>query len=177
MILKTKRLLLRPWVDSDEAQLYELAKDPHVGPPCGWEPHEDRQESREILEDILMNDFTFAIELVETGEVIGNISLMPYSESRFAMGENQAEIGFWLGFPYWGKGYMTEACDRLVAYGLEELKLDIIWCGHNPDNIASMHVQQKCGFEFHHEDSMYSKEKDERIKVVVNNIHNKCERG
>lgn len=173
MIFETERLILRPWENDDVKTLYELAKDLHVGPPCGWKPHEDMKESQEVLEDILMNDYTFALVLKETNKVIGNIALMPYCESRFPENENESEIGFWLGYPYWGKGYMVEACKCIVQYGLEELGLDKIWCAHNLDNHNSNRVQEKCGFRFHHEDSYYARELDKRIAVKVNCIEKK----
>lgn len=172
MILETERFILRPWEKEDAAAVYELAKDPNVGPPCGWTPHKSLQESKAVLRDILMNDYTFAIVAKDTKQVIGNISIMPYSESRFARSDNQAEIGFWLGYPYWGQGYMTEACKKMIEYGFNELKLDIIWCGHESGNMGSMRVQQKAGFEFDHEDSYYAKELDERVCVKVNCIKN-----
>lgn len=127
MILETKRLMLRAWKKDDAEKVYELAKDPHIGPPCGWKPHENLRESKEVLRDILMNDYTYAILLKETEQIIGNISLMPYSESRFAQCEREAEIGFWLGYPYWGNGYMAEACVCLVEYGFKEKKLEKNW--------------------------------------------------
>lgn len=175
MVLETKRLILRSWKKEDGERVHELAKDPHVGPPCGWSPHKNLRESKAVLREILMNDYTFAILLKETQEVIGNISLMPYSESRFAQNEKQAEVGFWLGYPYWGKGYMAEACIRLVEYGFKEKKLEKIWCAHNLDNYNSMRVQQKSGFVFHHLDSYFSKELDKKIDVKVNCIQKMSE--
>jgi len=172
MVFETKRLLLRPWSMEDVQSLYELAKDPHVGPPCGWNPHGDMEESRNVLEDILMNDYTFALVLKETDEIVGDISLMPYCESRFPENENQGEIGFWLGYPYWGNGYIPEACRRIIQYGFEDLNLERIWCAHNMDNHNSKRVQEKSGFVFHHEDSYYARELDKRVKVMVNCIDN-----
>lgn len=172
MVFETERLILRPWQMTDLEVLYELASDEHVGPPCGWTPHKDKNESQEVLEDILMNEYTFAVVLKETGKVIGDISLMPYSESRFPENEYQGEIGFWLGYPYWGNGYIAEACRRIIQYGFEQLKLERIWCAHNLDNHNSKRVQEKSGFVFHHEDSYYAKQLDKRIKVMVNCIDN-----
>ena len=170
MVLETERLVLRPWKIEDEKSLYLLAQDAHVGPPCGWEPHKNLRESRLVLRDILMNDYTYAMVLKETGNVIGNISLMPYCESRFCQNDKQGEVGFWLGYHYWGNGYMKEACERLIEYGLEEQGLEMIWCAYAIDNHNSMRVQQKCGFEFHHEDAYYARELDKEIKVKVNCI-------
>lgn len=174
MVFETDRLILRLWEKEDAERLYELAKDSHVGPPCGWTPHKDIKESKAVLRDILINEYTFAIVLKATEEVIGNISIMPYSESRFAQNSNQAEIGFWLGYSYWGMGYMAEACDRIIAYGFNELHLERIWCAHDVENHNSMRVQQKCGFVFHHEEVFSAKEETHLLKV---NCVNNNERG
>ena len=74
-MLESKRLRLRPWKITDGDILYDLAKDPEVGIPCGWQPHTRPMESQIILEDVLMNDETYAIVLKETNQVIGNIAL------------------------------------------------------------------------------------------------------
>lgn len=177
MRLETERLILRYWEEDDEKRLYELAADSHVGPPCGWSAHKSLEESRMILQDILINDYTYAIVEKQSQVVIGNVAIMPYCESRFAQRERDAEIGFWLGYPYWGKGYMPEAVEALVDYGFEELGLETIWCAHNLDNTNSMRVQQKCGFVFHHEDTYYSKELDKKVCVKVNCIKREDKRG
>ena len=53
MILETERLILRPWEETDAEDLYEYAKDTRVGPVCGWMPHTDAENSREIIRDVL----------------------------------------------------------------------------------------------------------------------------
>lgn len=170
MVLETERLLLRQWKQADAERVYELAKDPHVGPPCGWTPHKNLGESKTVVRDILMNSYTYAIVLKETQEVIGNIACMPYCESHFAQNEDEAELGFWLGYPYWGNGYMQEACKCLIEYGFTEAAFNVIWCAHSEDNYNSMRVQQKCGFVFHHEEIYYEKERDAKVCVKVNCI-------
>lgn len=148
MILETERLVLRPWREEDAVALFELAKDPRVGPACGWKPHESAEESRTVLDRILINDFTYAVELRATGELVGNISLMPPGESAYAREPGQAEIGFWLGHDYWGNGYMPEACRELIRFGFEEGQLREILCCHSRDNRNSAKAQEKSGFTF-----------------------------
>ena len=53
MILKTKRLVLRPWEEKDAADLFELARNPHIGPIAGWPPHTSIENSCEIIKTIL----------------------------------------------------------------------------------------------------------------------------
>lgn len=169
MILHTERLLLRPWEEGDAQQLYKLASDPEVGPDCGWMPHQNLDESRHILTQMLMNCYTWAIVLKETGDVIGDISLMPFGTSDKARNENEKEIGFWMGRPYWGQGYMPEACTELLRYAFEDLNCDCVWCAHHDKNPKSARVQEKCGFRFDHKiEHVYLRQLDTYRNAVVN---------
>lgn len=51
MMLKTKRLILRPWDESDAQSLYEYAKDPDVGPIAGWPPHKSAEDSLNVIKN------------------------------------------------------------------------------------------------------------------------------
>lgn len=169
--METERLMLRPWQSSDLEVLYHLASDPHVGPDCGWNPHKDLEESKFVLEKILMVKNTYAIVLKETDEVIGNIS---FFKSKYNENDHQAEIGFWLGYPYWGNGYMPEACKCLMDYCFKELKLEKIWCVHHQENHNSARVQEKCGFKYHHTDeAYYIAQLDQSVISTVNIITKK----
>ena len=70
MELETQRTTLRPFADSDAAELYEYARDPRVGPIAGWKPHESVEESREIIRTVFAAPNTFAVVERETGRVI-----------------------------------------------------------------------------------------------------------
>ncbi len=170
MILHTDRLLLRPWEENDGEQLYKLASDPEVGPDCGWNPHKSLEESRELLPKLLMNAYTWAIVLNETNEVIGDISLMPFGTSNCAKNERQKEIGFWLGRPYWGNGYMPEACRELLRYAFEELNCELVWCAHHDKNNKSARVQEKCGFRFDHREEHFAQQLGISLTSIVNSI-------
>ena len=79
MELQTPRLLLRPWEESDAEALYELAKDPDVGPAAGWNVHKDVEESREIIRTILSAPGTFAIFGRRAAR---QLRLFPYAGAR-----------------------------------------------------------------------------------------------
>lgn len=169
--METKRLILRPWELTDLETLYDLCIDPHVGPDCGWKPHKDIKESQFVLENILMVKNTFAIVLKETNQVIGNISIF---KSEYNENENQAEIGYWLGYPYWGNGYMPEACEKVIQFCFNELHLEKIWCGHFETNHNSSRVQEKCGFKYHHTDTQhYLAQLDKTVVGIVNVLERK----
>ena len=66
------------------------------------------------------------------------------------MQEGDAEIGYWIGVPYWGKGLIPEAVNRLLRRCFEELGVKRVWCGYYDGNTKSRRVMDKCGFKFHH---------------------------
>ncbi len=150
MILETKRLILRPWKESDAEDLYRYAKDPAVGPIAGWPPHSSVENSREIICDILSAPNTFAVELRSTGEVVGSIGLLTQKETDFEDNARDVEIGYWLGVPYWGKGLIPEAVREIQRYCFEECGYHTIWCVCYEGNERSKRVQEKCGFQYHH---------------------------
>ena len=80
MELQTPRLLLRPWEESDAEALYELAKDPDVGPAAGWNVHKDVEESREIIRTILSAPGTFAIFGRRDGQLRGSCGFLRVGE-------------------------------------------------------------------------------------------------
>jgi predicted N-acetyltransferase YhbS len=149
--LHTKRLLLRSWREDDAESLFKYASDPKVGPISGWPPHTSVENSRQIIRDVLSADETYAVVLIETGEPVGSVGLMLSQRVHSAnIGENEGEIGYWIGFPYWGQGLIPEAVNELMRHGFEDLNLDAIWCGYYDGNEKSKRVQEKCGFEYHH---------------------------
>lgn len=150
MELETKRLILRPWDIADAQALYEYAKDPQVGPMAGWPVHTSVENSREIIKTVLSAPETYAVVLKETNEPVGSIGLMPGQKSNIGLPEDEAEIGYWIGVPFWGQGLIPEAVNGLLRYGFEELKLKKIWCGYFEGNVKSRRVQEKCGFLYHH---------------------------
>lgn len=150
MQFETERLILRPWLLSDAEDLYQYAKDSAVGPAAGWPPHTSVENSREIIEYILSADGTYAVCLKKDNRAIGSIGLMQGKTSNFALPETQAEIGYWIGVPFWGQGLIPEAVRELIRYGFEDLKLEKIWCAYFDGNEKSKRVQEKCGFTYHH---------------------------
>lgn len=151
MILTTKRMILRPWRENDAAALYELAKDPQIGCAAGWKPHADINESLNIIKNVLCNSNTeedFALTFKEQETPIGCIGLRIGKQSSLNIADDEGEIGFWLGVPYWGTGLMTEAAKEIIRYGFEEKNLSNIWSGYYDGNEKSKRVQEKCGLQY-----------------------------
>lgn len=146
MTFETERLILRPWEESDAEDLYLYAKDPRVGPVAGWPVHTSVENSREIIRTVLSVPHTYAMVLKETGRPVGSIGLKFGEAAMPCVYDNEAEIGYWIGVPYWGQGLTTEACAFLRDYAFRELKLDRLWCAYYDGNEQSRRVQEKCGF-------------------------------
>ncbi len=145
MILETERLLLRPWEEADAEECYRYARDPRVGPIAGWPPHTSVEESRRIIRDVLSAPETYAIVLKETGLPVGCIGL---HHDDLAPGEDEAELGYWLGVPFWGRGLMPEAGRALLRRAFEDLGLQRVWCGYYEGNEKSKRVQEKLRFRY-----------------------------
>ena len=145
MILETKRLILRPWKKTDAQECYQYAKDPRVGPAAGWPVHTSVEESRQIIRDVLMKPEIYAIVLKKTELVIGSIGL---HHNELATKEDEAELGYWIGVPYWGCGLVPEAARELLRHSFEELNLNRVWCGYYDGNDNSKIVQEKLGFKY-----------------------------
>ena len=107
MELETKRLILRPWTLEDAEELFRYAKDPEVGPAAGWDPHTSVENSREIIKTVLSEEGTFAVVRKETGLPVGSAGYFQTKAQGSETGE--MEIGYWIGKPYWGEGYIPEA--------------------------------------------------------------------
>lgn len=145
-IMETERILFRPWGDDDAVTLYKYASDPEVGPRAGWPPHNSVEESLEIIRTVFNSDHMWAIELKETREPIGCMGYMVHGESNIDIGENDAEVGYWIARPYWNHGICTEALRLLIDYCFKEKGFKTLWADYFPENPASGRVMVKCGF-------------------------------
>lgn len=150
MIFETKRLILRPWKLSDAENLYKYARNPLVGPIAGWPVHTSVENSCEIIKTVLSEPETYAVVLKENGEPVGSVGLMIGNRSNIGLPDMEAEIGYWIGVPFWGQGLIPEAVFEMMQYGFEELNLNKLWCGYFDGNLRSKRVQEKCGFHYHH---------------------------
>jgi len=150
--LFTERIILRPYALNDAKELQRLIGDRAIADTTTNIPHpyEDgmaeewisrRQETFERGVSV-----QFAITHREQGFFMGGIGLMIDREHE------RAEVGYWIGEPYWNQGYCTEAARAVLKYGFEVLKLNRIHANHFKRNPASGRVMQKIGMK--HEGSL-----------------------
>lgn len=147
MKLETKRLILRPWCEDDAEELYKYASNPEVGPPAGWLPHTSVENSCEIIRTVLSVPETCAVCLKENGKPIGSIGL---HRNDLACHDDEYELGYWIGKPFWGQGLIPEASREMLRHAFEDLGMRRIWCGYYDGNAKSRRVQEKLGFVYHH---------------------------
>ena len=146
--LKTDRLTLRPWMESDLADFYAYARVDGVGQMAGWVPHNSIEESRNILNSFIRGKKTFALEYA--GKVIGSLGIEEYNEANYPefAASRGREIGYVLSRDYWGHGLMPEAVKAVIDWLFQEQDLDFILVGHFDWNRQSARVIEKCGFEY-----------------------------
>lgn len=144
----TERLRLRAFKADDAEVVHKLAGAFEIADTtlCIPHPYERSQADEWItshkkrFEDKI--EIVFAITLKLDSQLIGSISLTP----RFEF--DQAELGYWIGKPYWSKGYASEAVKGLIKFGFEQLNLNRVHAHHFVRNPASGKVLNKCGMKY-----------------------------
>lgn len=150
LVLESERLILRPFCAEDLDDLYEYASVDGVGEMAGWQHHESKEKSKEILQMFIDEDRVFALVLKDSGKVIGSLGIEKYGlEDKLTEfdGYLGREIGYVLSKAYWGKGLMPEAVSTVIDYLFVVMDLDFLTCGYFDFNSQSKRVQEKCGFK------------------------------
>ncbi len=149
-MMETERLILRRWTDADADSLFEYAKNPAVGPIAGWPPHKSIEESKEVIRNVFNGAECYAICEKDNNAAIGAIELMLNGHTDMTERDDECELGYWIGQPFWGRGYVPEAAEMLLRRAFQELGMTTVWCGYYDGNQKSKRVQEKLGFVFHH---------------------------
>ena len=145
--LETDRLILRPWTWEDLEDFFEYASIEGLGQMAGWMPHKTIEDSRAILDMFIRSKKVFAIELKETGKVIGSLGIEepdPDPEPEM-LGR---EIGYVLHRDFWGRELMPEAARAVIAWCFDTLHYDYLTCSHFDWNSRSRRVIEKTGFRY-----------------------------
>ncbi len=148
MILETERLILRRFDESDVENVYLYAKDPDVGPIAGWPPHKSVDESREVIRNVFSGAEAYAVCLKSDSKAIGAIELKLNGNTDMTEKDDECELGYWLGKPFWGQGIIPEAVREILRHAFEDIGMNKVWCGYYDGNVKSKRVQEKCGFRY-----------------------------
>ena len=144
-IIETERLILRPFCLGDAKDVQRLAGERDIADTTLTIPHpyEDGMAEEWIAgEEAACKEgkaITLAITLRSDESLIGGIGF------KIDRQHDRAELGYWVGKPFWNCGYATEAARALLAYGFRELALNRIHAAHMARNPASGRVMEKLG--------------------------------
>lgn len=146
--IETKRLILRRFTLEDAEDMFNgWCNDPEVSRYLTWPPHGNVEVTRNILKDWISNYengdyFNWAMELKETGKIVGNISVVKIREEIAS-----ADIGYCMSRAYWGQGFMPEALKAVMGYLFEVVGMNRVAASHDVKNPKSGRVMEKAGMK------------------------------
>ena len=143
--LETVRLILRPYREEDVSELVPLIGAREVAATTLRIPYPyTEQIAREFIATTQHDaeNVRQAVTLRSDGRLIGGVGL------HLAAKYHHAELGYWIGVPYWGQGYATEAAGALMRHGFEDLHLHRIFANHFGGNAASGRILKKLGMKY-----------------------------
>ena len=142
--IKTDRLRLRSYTEADISELVPLIGAREVAATTLRIAHPyTEQNARDFIARTRNDDeIRLAVTLGHDGRLCGGVGLRLEAEHQ------RAELGYWIGVPYWGKGYATEAARAMLHYGFEALKLHRILATHSKENMASGKILVKLGMHY-----------------------------
>jgi RimJ/RimL family protein N-acetyltransferase len=147
IVLPTQRLTLRFLSEADLPALYEIFSYPEVSRYLSWPPWTHRSQAEQMLADTkegyrTRSALQLGIERRADHALVGTCSLF-----HFHVASRRAEIGYVLGRPYWGSGYMHEALQALLHYTFQTLDLNRLEADIDPRNQASARTLERLGFQ------------------------------
>jgi [ribosomal protein S5]-alanine N-acetyltransferase len=142
--LETARLQLRPYNADDLAELVPLIGTREVAATTLRIAHPYTEEDAKVFLQFTQEPgkIWLATTLRDDGRQIGGIGLRVDDQHQ------NAELGYWLGLPYWGLGYATEAAREILRYGFQDLSLHRIFASHFKHNTASGRILLKLGMRY-----------------------------
>jgi RimJ/RimL family protein N-acetyltransferase len=140
-VLKTERLVLRAPRLADVKAIAQIANDRRIAENATRIPHPyDVDDAEEFVASVNRREGEACFVFISSGKPIGICSI----DRR----EDGAELGYWLGAPYWGQGFATEAARAAIDYAFGDLGHQALLAGARVSNPASRRVLEKCGFQW-----------------------------
>ena len=146
MEIKLRTCTLRFWRRGDETSLMRHADNPLIARnlrdrfPHPYTP----QDACEWVDHTLAEDPPLNLAIVVSGEAVGGIGIIPGSDIH----RRSAEIGYWLGEAFWGRGIATAAVKAASQWAFENYDLNRLWASVFEHNAASARVLVKAGYQF-----------------------------
>jgi ribosomal-protein-alanine N-acetyltransferase len=157
-LVRTERLRLRPLTARDTARIALLAGDWDVARMTARIPYPySIQLAEQWIGGLADGEVVRGIE--RRGRLIGVCGYMPH-DSR------SAELGYWIGKPWWGQGFATEAARAVVGHCFAVAGFERVTCGHFIDNPASGKVIAKLGFQFVRVDRLWCEARQTEVETL-----------
>ena len=147
--INAERLILRLPTMDDVDRLFLLMSDHAVTQFLSWEAHSNIDTTKDLilsLIDAQRNDKGYHWCVWLDTEIIGLVSLIDVKRQIRTWTFNRAELSYWIGANYQGKGYATEACRSIIEYGFSSLNLHKIIVAHAAENNESQKICNKLSF-------------------------------
>lgn len=147
--LHTPRLLLRALEHGDANGLWPLVSDARLTTFLAWEPHRAEGETAELVANLMtaqQEGKGFHWIVIHAGEIVGLVSLIDVQRQHRSWTLDRAELAYWIGPCYQGRGFATEAAAAVAEFGFKDLHLNKIRVYHAADNPASGKTISKLGF-------------------------------
>lgn len=143
-VIESERLVLRPLELEDAQAMNQYASDPETT-YFVFGTHKDLAQTKHDLAFYFLKEplGKYAIVEKESNRMIGTIDYHSINEATKA-----AELGYTLHKDYWGKGYMSEACETLIKVGFEKIGFNYLCAMHDVRNPASGRVMEKAGLHY-----------------------------
>ena len=123
-----------------------------MGPIAGWPAHRGAEESLKVIRSVFSAPEQYAICLKPEDKPIGAVGLLLRGQTDKTDREDECELGYWLGRPFWGRGIMPEAVREILRHAFVDLAMKKVWIGYYSGNNKSKRVIEKCGFTYQRTD-------------------------
>lgn len=148
MKLETDRLLIRDYVKEDLEMVHQLVQSPEIYEHQSWGPNSFEDSKNHVGQCLQQQmesprqSFEFCITDRSTKEIIGAIGLRIRSSFN-----RSGDLGYWIRRDLWGHGLATEATQRIIQFGFDDLNMNRLWATASTKNLASLRVLQKAGMQ------------------------------
>jgi ribosomal-protein-alanine N-acetyltransferase len=164
--IATERLVLRKLETRDRARLVQLANNWRVAKNLGTMPFPYTEAAADEWlgkqDELWAGGKSRPLAITLNGDLIGGCGV----GTRPDRDDEEWELGYWLGEPYWNRGYASEAALALRDHAFEAVKLDQLIAGHYADNHASGRVLTKAGFRYITEGQRYSLARGTNVRCL-----------
>jgi [ribosomal protein S5]-alanine N-acetyltransferase len=153
LVLKTDRLILEPLKLSDAEELWPYVSNPKISELMAWEAHSSMETTLSFLRNTeirLEEEKAISWGIKFNGKIVGVFSIISILRGHRHLTFDKAELAYWIGPEYEGKGIMTEAGIKALDFAFNNLKLHKIYVGHHEGNTGSENLIKRLKFRFTH---------------------------